>query len=204
MALQMFPGASKPWKEWSIYLISFWKIVNRTHLRGKLADPFNDFPRSLELCFVYKFLFLEVRLSQESFETGGWFSLHVIKTTLSCEKYQNFSQLQPCSWKLLANLFLEFPCVLSHHWVLQFCRKGLPFLLQLDSCPGAPTWGTEGQTALSGTNASKLKRPIKIEIEIVKMSGAATQNFPGREGKGCTGAGTGMSGPGFPPVVISL
>lgn len=43
-------------------------------------------------------------------------------------------------------------------------------------------------TKLRKTNASKLERPIKIEI--VKTSGADTQHFPGREGKGCTGAGT--------------
>lgn len=60
-----------------------------------------------------------------------------------------------------------------------------------------PRWGAEGQSsACSKTSASELQRPIKIEI--VQTSGAATQDFPGREGKGCTWAGTWVSGSGFP------
>lgn len=64
----------------------------------------------------------------------------------------------------------------------------------MPKCTNVRRRGTK--LCLSKINASQLKGPIKIEI--VKMSGAATQNFPGRKGKGCTGAGTLMSGSGFP------
>lgn len=120
--------------------------------------------------------------------------------------YQNNTEL----WKIpkflpAATLCLEAAFKLIFGVSLSLVTPLSPAVLQerspipaqaglMPKCTNTRSRGTK--LCLSKTNASKLKGPTKIEI--VKTRGAATQNFPGREGKGCTGAGTWTSSSGFP------